>query len=156
MTQQQIKIRLKGLDDIQRILRDPEFVGGPLRDFLNRVGHGVEAKAKSIAPVDTGRYRASITSEVRGTRAIVGSNVKYAPVIEFGLEPGARINYRDLIPWAKRHGMQGAAFVIARAIMRRGLPARRIFQTALERSLALMQSALRIMIKDIERRWGRG
>ena len=48
----------------------------------------VERGAKMKAPVDTGRLRSSITSEVRGVGAdtvgVVGSNVVYAPYQEFG------------------------------------------------------------------------
>lgn len=45
----------------------------------------VESEAKKLCPVDTGRLRASITTEKIGKAAYaVGTNVEYAPYVEFG------------------------------------------------------------------------
>ena len=44
----------------------------------------VERQAKEDCPVDTGRLRASITSEVSGDEGKVGTNVEYAADVEFG------------------------------------------------------------------------
>jgi HK97 gp10 family phage protein len=44
----------------------------------------VEASAKSKAPVQTGELRSSITHQVDGNEAIVGSNLEYAPYVEKG------------------------------------------------------------------------
>ncbi len=48
----------------------------------------VTRRAKSYAPVDTGRLRSSITSEMgqEGTEIVgrIGTNVHYAPHLEFG------------------------------------------------------------------------
>lgn len=46
----------------------------------------VEAEAKRICPVDTGRLRASITYEIdeNGLIARVGTNVEYAIYVEMG------------------------------------------------------------------------
>lgn len=41
-------------------------------------------EAKSIAPVDTGRFQDSIHAEIDGTEAAVGSDVEYAVYLEFG------------------------------------------------------------------------
>jgi HK97 gp10 family phage protein len=51
----------------------------------------VVREAKKEAPVDTGRLRASITYEIidlpgQLPKALVGSNVEYAPDQEFGTE----------------------------------------------------------------------
>ena len=43
-----------------------------------------EAEAKKICPVDTGRLRSSITHKVEGLLGEVGTNVHYAPYVEFG------------------------------------------------------------------------
>lgn len=100
----------------------------------------IENQAKRAAPVDTGALRASITTKIfdRGLRAITGSNKKYAPFREFGT--GKQTNVpsgfgsvasqfkgsgkspppRALRGWAKRHGMEGLEFVLARHIGREG------------------------------------
>jgi HK97 gp10 family phage protein len=67
------------------LLRD---VSGPVAaDLLRRVIQ-VEATAKRLCPVDTGRLRSSITHELgvdsRGLVGTVGTNVTYAPYVEFG------------------------------------------------------------------------
>jgi HK97 gp10 family phage protein len=44
----------------------------------------VEGQAKALTPVDTGNLRNSITHEVEGKEAKVGTNVEYAPFVELG------------------------------------------------------------------------
>jgi len=50
----------------------------------------IEAEAKMRAPVDTGHLRRSISHEVNNTedqsKIYVGTNVEYAPYVEFGVE----------------------------------------------------------------------
>jgi len=64
-----------------------------IADALNKKGLRIVREAKQRAPVDTGRLRASITAELieRGDkpRVLVGSNVDYAPHVEFGTEKQA-------------------------------------------------------------------
>ena len=78
----------------------------------------VQADAKRFAPVDTGRLRSSINSEVRRegheTVGAVGSNVKYAVFVEKGTRPhwpppGA------LATWARRHGFT-SEYLVRRSI----------------------------------------
>lgn len=52
----------------------------------------VEGTAKRLVPVDTGRLRSSIATEVQQIasnvlRAHIGTNVEYAEAIEFGTDP---------------------------------------------------------------------
>lgn len=44
----------------------------------------LERNAKQNCPVDTGKLRASITTEVGKLEAEVGTNVEYAQCVEFG------------------------------------------------------------------------
>lgn len=44
----------------------------------------VENAAKLNAPVDKGQLRQSITHEIDGNIGVVGTNVEYAPYVEFG------------------------------------------------------------------------
>lgn len=57
------------------------------RDLL-RVGIQVQNYARELCPVDTGRLRASITMDSgrdsRGAWVTIGTNVEYAPYVEFG------------------------------------------------------------------------
>jgi len=58
---------------------------------LKSIGFQIEREAKDRAPVDTGRLRSSITTNVfdRGDEILVkvGTNVEYAPALEFGTGP---------------------------------------------------------------------
>lgn len=61
---------------------------GPVGQDLLRRAVRVESAAKRACPVDTGRLRASITHDLerdsKGLVAMVGTNVDYAPHVEFG------------------------------------------------------------------------
>lgn len=62
-----------------------------LNNALKKKGFKVVREAKKNAPVDTGRLRASITlnTEQRPdglVNVLVGSDVDYAPFVEFGTE----------------------------------------------------------------------
>ena len=51
---------------------------------LEIIGLTAEKYAKEIVPVDTGRLRNSITHEVEDKAVYIGTNVEYAPPIEYG------------------------------------------------------------------------
>lgn len=53
---------------------------------LEAIGLQAEGYAKMLCPVDTGNLRNSITHTVDGAgqKAYIGTNVEYAPYVEFG------------------------------------------------------------------------
>lgn len=57
-------------------------------DDLTRVGLRVQSAARALCPVDTGRLRSSIVMkrgrDGQGFYVQVGTNVHYAPYVEFG------------------------------------------------------------------------
>lgn len=55
-----------------------------LQVALERAGELVRKDAVLNCPVDTGRLRGSITSNVEGNHVDIGTNVEYAPHVEFG------------------------------------------------------------------------
>jgi len=61
---------------------------GPVGKDLARRAIKVERAAKRLAPVDTGRLRSSVTHELgsdeQGLVARIGTNVDYAPHLEYG------------------------------------------------------------------------
>jgi HK97 gp10 family phage protein len=69
-------------------LRKIEELGGNLRSAirkaLERSAMSVQSQAKLLAPVDTGRLRASIDRRIEGRTAYVGTNLDYAPYVEYG------------------------------------------------------------------------
>ncbi len=149
----------------------PMLIGEPLRDWFKRVTFKIEGEAKKRAPVDKGRLRSSISTDV--DRAVVpkwgsiGTNVSYAPFMEFGTgllsdgkggsnsphwPPSSALN-----SWAASHGIEGGGFVVARAIgLRGGLKPRRFLRDGVEASLPYARSAIAGMGKDIGQRFKRG
>lgn len=51
---------------------------------LEAIGLQAEGDVALLAPVDTGRLRASITHEVDGDAVNVGTDVEYASYVEYG------------------------------------------------------------------------
>ncbi len=93
-----------------------------VREVVNEAAINVQREAKGRCPVDTGRLRSSIraTFYADGLAAEVGTDVEYAPHVEFGTRPhfpppGA------LAGWGRRHKI--SEFPVARAISQRGTAA---------------------------------
>jgi phage gpG-like protein len=93
---------------------------------LERSAIIVQNDAKVRVPVDTGALRASLAREVTANDARVGSNLTYAPVVEYGRRAGAPPPPASaLVGWVTRHGMdEGAAYAVAKTIGRFGIKAR--------------------------------
>lgn len=131
----ELRLELKGLREEQARMTQivADLHGEPMLQGMRNATLLVTRDAKINAPVDTGRLRASITPEVRVSgpttvQGIVGSNVMYAPFVELGTKPhfppvGA------LAVWARRHGT--TAFLVARAISRRGTKAVKYLERAI-------------------------
>lgn len=88
------KITIKGLPQLASRLEPGRLLGGPVKGLLTKAAIMLERRAKEKASgrpgprVVTGRLRASITHELDAKPvpmwAKVGSDVKYAPFVEFG------------------------------------------------------------------------
>lgn len=65
------------------------------------IGQDAEAYAKQYAPVDTGNLRNSISNEVSESESAVyiGTNVEYAPYLEFGTGKFAEGGGGRQTPW---------------------------------------------------------
>lgn len=147
MPNQLVSLDVQGAAEARDAL---EFVaeniyGASMVNAMRRASIVIERDAKRFAPVDTGRLRSSITHAVRVggfppvLQGVVGSNVKYAPYMEFGTgtfvgKPPHRMPpISALERWASRHGT--SAFIVARAIMRRGgLEPREYFKQSVEKN----------------------
>lgn len=68
-----------------------------LQEALNDSCLLVENTAKENCPVDSGQLRNSITSNVSGETGEVGTNVEYAPYVEYGT---GVFNPGRLTPWS--------------------------------------------------------
>lgn len=68
------------VDEVLDTMREQVLIG------LEAIGQEAEGYAKDECPVDTGRLRNSISNEVDSDEpaVYVGTNVEYAPYVEFG------------------------------------------------------------------------
>jgi HK97 gp10 family phage protein len=113
---------------------------------LNRVQQGIGSDkpmkgaeevlvraARKNTPVDTGALRNSITAKVTAhgnhITGVIGSNLKYAMAVEKGTRPHFP-PIHAVEGWARRHGIK--AFLVARAISRRGTKGHHMLERALE------------------------
>lgn len=80
----EIKISL----DVEKILREfnkTETVEKDVSKLIKNTLHNIERDAKKSCPVDTGRLRGSITTNIISTYSgEVGTNVEYAGWVEYG------------------------------------------------------------------------
>jgi hypothetical protein len=86
-----IVIQVKGFEELQQKLQDPDLLAIPLRQFWNSVVLDTMQGVIEETPVDTGRLRASflLGGTVTGVDPSpiplwgqVGSNVEYGPYVE--------------------------------------------------------------------------
>ena len=61
-----------------------EFLEDRLTGALRDAAEAIEINAATECPVDTGRLQASITNEVEGKEARIGTDVSYAIYVELG------------------------------------------------------------------------
>jgi len=84
----ELRMKFKGMETID------------LAEPLKQSAEMVRASAVVFCPADTGRLRRSIATEVNDKEAIVGTNVVYAPYVEYGT--GLFATYGDGrkdVPW---------------------------------------------------------
>ena len=81
----EIKVRVEGLDKWNKYLKDlnPKIVRG-MADAIKKSALTIEGASKINAPVDTGRLRASILTEVHSNYAEVMPTVDYAVYVHEG------------------------------------------------------------------------
>ncbi len=120
----------------------------------------VEGDAKRNAPVDRGQLRRSLTHTVKASGrdivGTVGTNLLYARVVEEGRRPGSQPPTAPIAAWATRHGIPTtAAYVIARAIGRRGTRPRPYLKPAFEKNHAVISREMgTVVLRRISERLG--
>jgi len=161
MTQPPITVTIQGLDKLKKVTR-PELVLGPTSRAIRDLSLLAERTSKAAAPADTGALRRSITAQIKPLSARIGDSrgLTYFEVQERGRRPGQRMPPPSaLAGWARRHGFettQGALFVLARGIARRGFKGRFFMAKGRQAVEKALPGKLRKAIKEIEKSWGRG
>ncbi|MEK9722018.1 MAG: hypothetical protein VW405_00860 [Rhodospirillaceae bacterium] len=102
----------------------------------------LQGKVQDNVPVNTGVSRGSVFGDVHGRsiadlRGIVASPLEHMTVLEYGRRPGQTMPpVRAIQLWARRKlgdGSRGTAFIIARAIGRKGTRAHHMFRDAADK-----------------------
>jgi len=91
--------------------------------LLEKIGILVMDKAKELVPKDIGTLRDRIYYRVEGNKVRIFNELPYAEVYEYGRAPGTMPPVAPIEVWAKRHGMEGAGWAIAKNIKKRGIKA---------------------------------
>lgn len=144
-----ITVKLIGDDELKR-----KLVGSradvPVGRFLDRSAAVVQGLARQKAPKDTSRLTNSIGTEKPTNRSrLVGPNVAYGEPVEMGSRP----HFPPVAPleaWARRHGMPGQGFALARKISIYGTPARPYMQPAADESEGKIASLVSVLAAEIE------
>lgn len=149
-----IGVQIHGLDELhKRFSKSKEILNEELEIALRRSVQRVQSDVKRETPVDTGRLRGSITSEVTGSgkslKGIVGTNVKYAPYVEFGTRPHFP-PLSALEVWARRHGT--TAWNVAIGIARKGTKAREMFKKGLDTNMGWVQKEFEAVADRVVKR----
>ena len=138
----------------------PEILAQPMEMFFQKSAFITEARAKENAPRDTGHLWASIkTTGVSPMGAYVGTDVVYAPPVEYGSK--AHWPPRGALqPWARRHGFPAGPrgdFLVRRAIARRGIKPKPFLRKAIMDSMqdygTALEQAIEGIVRNIERYW---
>lgn len=80
-------MKIEGLDQLKRWTANvTKQVELDVKQIVKETGYQIEADAKLLSPYETGHLRRSISTEVStdGMSAEIGTNVEYAPFVEFG------------------------------------------------------------------------
>jgi hypothetical protein len=152
-------VQVTGLDAL-RAKVGPDLHDKHVRKAMEASLRDIEDLARKLAPKDTGALRASITHKLQrapigGSYGWVGSDLPYAAAVHEGRRAGARQPPSGPIRgWLLRKGADPRlAFVVARAIGRRGIAPRRFLADAFERSRRAVDKHLDDAATAIERAW---
>ncbi|AII58087.1 hypothetical protein ASJ33_05630 [Dehalococcoides mccartyi] len=78
-----INVHVLGADEIIKALTNKDILSNVNKE-LSKLAIKMANRAKKATVVDTGRLRASIATQISDLSAEIGTNVEYAPFVEFG------------------------------------------------------------------------
>lgn len=147
-TQGSITVNIEGLEELRKKLQGHK-ADKPVNRFLDRSADLIQKSARKKAPVDTGRLRNSIGTEISGHRQrSIGPSVDYGEHVEFGTNP----HYPPLDAlwgWSKRHGGIDP-FALQQSIGMWGTPAQPYMQPAADESESAIASLVSVLAAEIE------
>lgn len=96
------------MDDLEKLVKRLEgsktLMQIAAQNGVGKAGLLVEGDAKRLCPVDTGRLRSSLSTQTEttetGAAAFVGTNVEYAPYVEYGTGQKGDPSVPHRLDWA--------------------------------------------------------
>jgi len=148
----EIKVEIEELDELTGKLNSP-FAAGPARNFLNRGTLLIQRASRDNVHSDRGRLVDSIDREI-DTALLplwgkVGSDLDYAPYVEFGTGPHMP-PVAPLEAWAARHGMPGKGYAIALGILHNGTEGQRFLRGGVEDAQSGVNALVPVFAKELE------
>ena len=112
-----IDIDFRKIERLQKaIKRAPALITEELGNAVRDLVLLVEAEAKKLCPVDTGKLRASITPVIESWAAgYMGTNTHYAPHVEYGTR---KMDAQPFLEPAFLEGKRVASKVFGKAVSR--------------------------------------
>ena len=110
--------------------------------------YGIETEAKRNCPVDTGRLRGSITTNITGKMSgETGTNISYATAVEYGTRP------HTIKPKDKQalHWKEGNTDVFAKEVHHPGTKAKPFFEPAVKKNEDKLDKDLDKLIERISK-----
>ena len=103
-----LTLTFTGGKKLLKALNSSKTVKKPLDNGIRRIAFYYEGLVKKATPVKTGRLKSSITSQISGEKASVGTNVQYASFVEYGrggvkpvhMEGGTRVRNKGMFAYA--------------------------------------------------------
>jgi len=159
---------IRGLSKLQNKMANQGFLNKPLAGFFGRIAVMGERTARGKAPRDTGTLAGSFMSESSSTMARIWSPRKYALAVEQGRAPGKMPPPAALLGWVQRHtgtfsirtrrrlggtsqaaSDRSVAFLIARAIGRRGIKGRFFMKATAAKITGRMPVEMARLVREI-------
>jgi len=112
-----IEIDFRKIERLQKAMKKaPALIAEELATAVRDLVLLVEAEAKKLCPVDTGKLRASITPVIESWAAgYVGTNTHYAPYVEYGTR---KMDAQPFLEPAFLEGKRQASKVFGQAVSR--------------------------------------
>lgn len=76
-------LKVVGVEALLQKLK-PETIKEPVNEGIRKLALWTQRTVMVSTPVDTGRLRSSMTSQIYGDTAKIGTNVQYAQFVEYG------------------------------------------------------------------------
>jgi len=156
-------LEIQGYDELLQRIAEMEQGSGPFTTLIEGTMLSalatLEAAIKERTPVNTGLLRGSIASVMYGRppfiEGVVGTPISYGAPVEYGRAAGKMPPVDAIEYWVRRKGIapegqeHRVAFLIARAIGRRGTQGAYMFRDGFEAARPLIEQKFDLLLDQM-------